>query len=151
MKRLFAGILWFVTCLLAQTPDLRTSLQTALMALQDSAVDRVAASRQLTDVMMPIAEPGRRPSRALVETFAKELVFALAGKKVTGDQVANLNASIWIVMKGAAPNLKSTGMLRDTLKAAGIRELDIRAITTRFLAIGEDVRGPDDLSVRKSK
>src|SRR5579871_6762415 len=154
MKTLIAGVLFSLSSLWSQSPDVLTSLkalQKPLAAMQDPKADRVAAARQLTDAMLPLADPNRKPSREIVDDFTKELAFALSGKTLSNEQLANLNASLWVVMKGSVPNLKSTSLLRDTLTNVGLANDEVHTLTALFLAIGEDVRGPDDLPVVRIK
>src|ERR1700733_11279567 len=103
MKTWLAGIVLFAACLWGQP----VSVETALTALLNPKIDRAVAARQLTDAMTPLADANRQPSRSVVDDFAKELAFALAGKKLNRGQIANINACLEVVMKGEISNLRS--------------------------------------------
>jgi hypothetical protein len=147
MKSLLTVFALLASCVWAQT----ASLKTALYALTSSEADRTLVTKQLADAMMPLARSNRQPSRHSVEAFAAELGRSVAGKELTIVQVRSLENVIAEMMRGSVPNYTSTGHLRDALSAIHIDSADERAITTRFLAIGEEVRGPDDLQLMRYK
>ncbi len=142
---MLAGTLLFATCAWSQMADLRT----ALLALENPNISRAVAAKHLADVMLPLADRNRQPSRTVVDDFAKELGFALSGKNLKDGQIANISVCLMMVMKGTVPNLKSTSLLREVLAGAGITDFEIGTLVRRFLAIGEDVRGPDDMQLSK--
>ena len=146
MKSVLTVFALLASCVCAQT----ASLKTALYALTSSDADRTFVTKQLADAIMPLALPNFQPSRHSVEDFAAELARSMAGKEPTIVQVGSLEKAITEMMRGSVPNYTSTGHLRDALSAIQIDSADTIAITTRFLAIGEEVRGPDDLRLRKT-
>ena len=147
MKSVLTVFVLLASCLCAQT----VSLKTALYVLTSSDADRTAVTKQLADAIMPSARSNRQPARYSVEAFATELARSMIGKGLTIVQAGSLENAITEMMRGSVPNYTSTGHLRDALSAIHIDSADTRAITTRFLAIGEDVRGPDDLQLMKIK
>ena len=118
-------------------------LNTTLTALQNVSADRVILTRQLVDAMMALGEGNRRPSRPTVEGFVDEFISALIGK-FTNTQLAMLQRPITEVLRGSTTNLDSASHLRESLASVHINYSRTQAITKRFLAIGEEVRGPDD-------
>jgi hypothetical protein len=143
MKSLSTALLLLALALSAQT----TSLRTALMAI--GSTDGASATKQVVTAMTPLAQANHQPSHQTVDLFSSELVRVLAGRKITTVELATLETAITEVMRGSVPNFKSTGHLRDALTAMHIDSFDQRSITSRFLAIGEEVRGPDDLPLTK--
>ena len=142
MKGILSGLL-FAACLWGQTP----SLPAALDSLKNPQVDRVAAGKRIVDAMLALADPQRRPSRRVVEEFAGALTGALAGN---ADAVV-LQFPLTELMKGSHSNLTSSSQFRQFLEAMHVSDFTIRALVTRFLKIGEEVRGPDDLHISRLK
>ena len=94
--------------------------------------------------MMALGEGNRRPSRPTVEGFVDEFISALIGNNFTNTQLAMLQRSITEVLRGSTTNLDSASHLRESLASVHITYSRTQAITKRFLAIGKEVRGPDD-------
>ncbi|HEY3838961.1 MAG TPA: hypothetical protein VGL72_20450 [Bryobacteraceae bacterium] len=145
MKSLLLAFSFLLFSLTAQTP----TLTTALTALANPNADRTAATRQLVDAMTPLAQPDHRPSPHSVNDFAIELTRALIGKKMTAAQRISFENAIIELMRGSVPNLVSTGHLREALTGINVDAFATRALTTRALAIGEEIRGPDDRQLDK--
>jgi len=148
MRSLLCGSLFLGFSLLGQSihegsPAINR-LNTTLTALQNVSSDRVVLTRQLVDVMMALGEANRSPSRTTVEGFVDEFASALIGKNLTNAQFAMLQRSITEVLRGSTTNLNSASHLRETLAAIHVDSSRTQTITKRFLAIGEEVRGPDD-------
>jgi hypothetical protein len=119
------------------------------MALENTNADRVSVTKQLVDAMMFSAQESRPPTRKSVEDFAAQFTHGVIGKKLTNTQLTAVETSISEVMRGSVPNFDSTKHLRDALTSIHIDSMDTRSITSRFLIIGEEVRGPDDLGLKK--
>jgi hypothetical protein len=142
MKRLLGCALLAGMTLSAQT------IQSTLLALKDS---RKALSHQLVDEMMAMVNVHQSPSRAAVERFAEDLTTALAGKDMTAIRAAALEKAITDVLSGKGSTWVPATSLRETLAGVGIDGRTVQAIVRRFIAIGEEVRGPDDLPRRKPR
>jgi hypothetical protein len=127
----------------ATTPKLRSTLQ----ALKDRGASRTTLSHQLADEIMSMAESGHQPSRPAVTSFAEELTSALLGKELTNAQVIMLEQSIDEVLRSSGATFTSASRLRETLGSVGVDASRLQIITKRFIAVGEEVRGPDDLPV----
>ena len=145
MKRLLSLVLLLGVGLLAQTPSSK-SIQTTLLALKDSGASRRVLSDQLAEQMMALAK-GTRPSRAAVERFSEDLTTALTGKDVTTVRASVLQRAISDLMSGKGSNFEPASKLRDTLTKCGISPPTVQGIVGRFIEIGQEVRGPDDLGV----
>jgi hypothetical protein len=127
------------------TPKLRS----ALLALTDSAASRTTLSHRLADEIMSMADSEHQPSLpAVVTGFADELTSALIGRGLTNPQVMMLEQSIDEVLRSSGATFTSASRLRETLTAIGVDASKLQIITKRFIAIGEDLRGPDDLQVQ---
>jgi hypothetical protein len=145
MKRLLSLVLLLGVGLLAQTPPSK-SLQNTFLALKDSGASRRVLSDQLAEQMMALAK-GTRPSRYAVERFSEDLTTALLGKDVTSVRASVLQRAITDLMSGKGSNFEPASKLRDTLTNCGISAPTVQAIVGRFIEIGQEVRGPDDLGV----
>lgn len=146
MKGILSGLL-FATCLCGQP----ASLKTTLIELSTGQVDHAVVARQMVDAMMSLADPDRRPSRQVVEDFAAEFTRTLAGNKLIRSELPIIELSLTQVMKGSTTNLKSSNRFRDVLEFMRVSPLAAGALTSRFLAIGEEVRGPDDFHISRMK
>jgi hypothetical protein len=108
----------------AKRPEATPKLRSTLQALKSRGASRATLSRQLADAILLLAESGHQPSRSAVTSFADELTTALLGRDLTNSQ------------------------LRETLAALGVDASKVQIITRRFIAIGEEIRGPDDMPTR---
>jgi hypothetical protein len=120
-------------------------LSSTLAALRDGGLDRSVVSRQLADEMISLADV--KVSRPTVERFAEELTGALVGKPMTQVQLTSLQNSITEVMRGSVTNANSSRHLREVLDSIRIDAMRTKVITKSFLAVGEEIRGPDDTPV----
>jgi hypothetical protein len=142
MKHLLGCVLLAGIGLSAQT------IQSTLLALKDS---RKALSNQLVDEMMALVNVHQSPSRAAVERFSEDLASALVGKDMTAIRAAALEKAITDVLRGKGSTFVPATSLRETLTGLGIDRITVQAIVRRFIEIGEQVRGPDDLPMRKPR
>lgn len=148
MRSILCGLFLTGFCLFGQSTHEDTStlsrLNLTLTGLQNAGAGRLSLAHQLVDVMLSVGEGDRRPSRSTIEVFADEFVGALIGRSFTKDQLSMLQRSIMEVLRGSTTNLNSASHLREPLAALHVDSSRMQAITKRFLAIGEEVRGPDD-------
>ena len=119
-------------------------LKSILIALQHSKAAQTSLARQLSDEMVAFADTDRKPLRATVSGFAHEFTHALFGKSLTNAQVSVLQSSITDLLRGSTANFNSASRLREVLVAVHVDDSKTQRITRRFIAIGEEVRGPDD-------
>ncbi len=145
MKRLLGCVLLLGTGLAAQ------NLQSTLLALKDSHAARKTLSKQLVDEMMAQAKPHQSPSRASVQRFCEDLTTALIGRDITTVRAKVLRQAIVDVMGGKGSTFLPASSLRETLTGCGIEEPTVQAIVQRFIDIGQEVRGPDDLPVQPKR
>lgn len=146
MKGILSGLL-FATCLLAQT----ASLETSLNALQDPKVDRTAVTKQIVDAMMSRADLRRPPARKTVEELADTLTSALIGVPFLKSELPAIQSSLILLIGGTKSNLYTSTMFRDALERLQVNHTAVRELITRFLAVGEEIRGPDDFENNKLK
>lgn len=145
MKRLFGCLLLLGVSVSAQSPK---SVQSTLLALKDSGAPRKVLSDRLVDQMMAMAKTDlSRPSLAAVQRFSEDFTSALLGRDVTSIRASVLQRAIADLMSGRGSNFEPASKLRDTLTKCGIGASTVQAIVGRFIDIGQEVRGPDDLSV----
>jgi hypothetical protein len=122
-------------------------LRSTLIALKDARADRSSLASQLVDEMMTLANANHQPTRSTVVGFADELTGVLLGRNITSAQLDVLQQSIGEALSGSTANYNSASRFRETLTAVGIDNPSKRLITNLFMAIGEEVRGPDDAPV----
>jgi hypothetical protein len=135
-----------------------SKLHTNLLALKEPPVAwkwdaemrraRPPLSYQLADEIMRLAESDHQPSRSAVADFTDELAIALIGKSMTDADALMLEQSINSVLRSTGATFTAATQLRSTLAAVGVDASTLRTVTRRFIAIGEEVRGPDDLPVQ---
>ncbi len=150
MRRLFFWFLLAVVSSTGQNPGDKgalAKLRITLLALKDGRASRTSLSEQLADNMMALTEEDRQPRRQTIAVFADQLVTALVGRELAGARATTLQQSIVDVLRGERANLASASALRETLTAVGVDTVRVQSLTTRFLAIGREVRGPDDAPV----
>ena len=159
MKRLVFALLLLGGCLIggavcqdkstAKRPEANPKLRSTLQALKNHGASRATLSRQLADAILLLAESGHQPSRSAVTSFADELTTALLGRELTNSQVTSLAQSIEEVLRrSGTTTFIPASRLRETLAALGVDASKVRIITRRFIAIGEEIRGPDDMPTR---
>ena len=125
-------------------------MDATLLAVKTSATPRASLSRQLADEVMSLAEANHRPSRATVVRFVNDLIGALtAANQVTPDQAVELGQRIRDGLRGSEPNAESARHLSDDLTALHVSASNTQVICKDFIAIGEQVRGPDDLPLQQ--
>jgi len=120
-------------------------LNSTLLALKraDASV-KPHLTRQLVDEIVALSEKDRQPSRATVAGFANEFLDALIGKDLTSANLITLRTSIVQVTRGSGATFVPASSLREALTAVGIERSKVQDITRRFMAIGDEIRGPDD-------
>src|SRR5690348_2663713 len=139
--KLAAAFLLACAALAGQTLD-RT-----LAAMQDAKASSATLSAQLIDEMARMAPADRRPTRGTLAGFANEFTAALMGKDLTRLQRTTLQLAITDLVAGSGANYKPAGILREVLEAAGVGASRTQRIVTSFIAIGEEIRGPDDIHI----
>jgi|SRR5579871_89836 len=143
MKNLLSLVLLFAPALSAQSASLSETLQ----SMSRVGASSPALSAQLVDEMLSLAPKGRKPSRGTVAGFANQFTAALIGRNLNSIQLGALNRCITELLSGAGTNLQPAGTLRETLASIGIGA-SAQSIVTRFIEVGEEVRGPDDVPER---
>ena len=120
-----------------------------LGAMKDPGASRDSLSQQLADVILSLAQSDRQPSRITVEAFTDELTGALIGKDLKRNAPPKwLLGPIVEILSPSGANFTKASRLGDTLRSLGVDASKTQRITTRFINIGEEVRGPDDLQAR---
>ncbi len=147
VKSTFFVLLLMGGALAAQAPLPLAKLNETLQAIARPGASSVSLSAELVDEMLSLAPSDRQPSRGALAGFANQFTAALIGKDLTDVRVAMLQRCIADVLSGSGTNLKPAKVLRDTLTAVGVGTAKIPNIITRFIAVGEEVRGPDDTPV----
>jgi hypothetical protein len=141
MKRLLGIVLLSGVELAAQTK----SVQSILLALKDANAPRKALADQLTVKMMSAAK--RDVNRSMVERFSEDLTGALLGRDITTVRASVMQRAIFDLLSGRGSNFEPASKLRDTLTSCGIGASTVQVIVGRFIDVGQEIRGPDDLGV----
>ncbi len=132
----------------AARPEAARNLRSALQALKDRGASRTTLSRQLADAILSLAQAGHEPSRSTVASFSEELTAALLGKDLTKEQLTAVEQSIGEVLHVTGATSIPASRLRETLTALGVDATMSQTVTRRLIAMGEEVRGPDDMPAR---
>ena len=119
-------------------------LHETLLALQKADASRSTLSQQLAGEMLSLADKERLPSLVTVTNFSVELVNALIGKRLTPIQLTALEGSLTDVLRAHGSTFRPTAHFREALADSGIDPARIQGLVTRFVAIGQEIRGPDD-------
>jgi len=100
--------------------------------------------------MMALAKQNSsRPSHAAVERFSDDLITALMGRDITTVRASVLQRAVSDLLTGRGSTFEPATKLRTTLTSCGINEPTTQAIVGRFIDIGQELRGPDDVGVQK--
>ena len=130
---------------LAAKPETARQLRSTLQALKSRDASRTTLSRKLADAILALAQAGHEPSRSAVTSFSEELTAALLGKDLTKEQLTAVEQSIGEVLHVTGATSIPATRLRETLTALGVDATRSQTVTRRFIAMGEEVRGPDDM------
>jgi len=144
MKALPSILILFASLAIQAQDQAGRRLHETLLALQKADASRSTLSQQLADELLSLADKDRPPSQATVTNFSVELVNALIGKRLTPVQLTALESSLTDVLRAHGSTFRPTARFREALTPLGIDPARIQGLVTRFVAIGEDVRGPDD-------
>jgi hypothetical protein len=144
MKTALFSLLLLGCTLAAQPATPMSKLNETLRALARPGASSISLSAELVDEMMSLAPSDSRPARGVLAGFANGFTAALIGKDLNDARVTTLQRCIADMLSGSGTNLKPKKLLRDTLTAIGVATSRIPNIVTRFIAVGEEVRGPDD-------
>jgi hypothetical protein len=125
------------------------SVMTTLLALKDPKAPRKVLSAQLAEQMMAQAKPNQSPSRAAVQRFSEDLTGALLGRDITVVRASALKDAIAHVMQGKGPTFVPATSVREVLTSCGVEQPTVQGIVKRFIDIGHEVSGPDDMPVRE--
>ena len=127
------------------TPDRLTPI---LLALRDPGASNETLRDRLAEEMMTLATVRHQPSESSVTAFAEEFTAALLGKDLAGDTATRLRRCLVDALRPSGSTFLAAARLRETLTELRVKPLAVQSITKRFIAIGEQVRGPDDLPIQ---
>jgi hypothetical protein len=126
-------------------------LNSILLTLRAGATP-AAASRQLADVILSMAESYHKPTRETVLRFAEELANGLASKELPAKSISQVSASILEVLESAGIGTyrfkESVERTRQSLIALGLPDWQARSIAELLRRVGKEVRGPEDMPVQ---
>jgi hypothetical protein len=81
-------------------------------------------------------------------SFSVALSVSLNGRNLTVGQLNELQSAIADCVRGSSANFISVGRLNAVLTSGKISPADVKRIGARLQTVCEEVRGPDDTSLR---
>ena len=152
MRSIFCSLV-FAACVMGQNAgDDKVAignLTSTLVGIGKADASRARLTERLTDDMLALANRDHEPSRTVVLGFTGEFTAALHGKDLSTRSVTVLQQSILDVMRETSATFVPAASLRQILSQAGVDPAKAQLITRRFMAIGEEIKGPDDLGSRQ--
>jgi hypothetical protein len=142
MKRLLGCLLLLGAGLTAQVP----SMESIFLALKDPHADRRLLSVKLA---AEITHLSKSDHGGTVERFSADVTTALLGKNITTDRAAALQKEMADVLSGKGSTFLPAARFRETLLSCGVDDRNTQVVVDRFTHLGREVRGPDDVPVRK--
>lgn len=135
----------------AQTSPAVGRLSPALSkALVSAGTPNDSIGQTLVGTMMSISLPDHQPSRQQLVGLADALRGVLVKRGISEAQVSVLSECIVDALSGAkASNFALASQLRNELATLRVDDQKADLIIRRFMAVGEAVRGPDDVPVTK--
>jgi hypothetical protein len=119
-----------------------------ILRAMNQGASRGSVSQQLADVILSLAQPNHQPSRSTVMAFTDELFGALVGKDLKWIAPPQwFLGPITDILSTSGANFTKASRLGDSLKSLGVDAAKTQRITSRYIRIGEEVRGPDDIRV----
>lgn len=141
-------------------PDSRTApltgLNSDLLALQHAnASNAVQNSQRLADEIMSLADTSKKPSRLTVAKFADALCSALAGRTASKIVVSELSTAIYDVLHSGGLGTyrfhQIVSRAEKNLTSGGVDDDKARVISGLLSAVGDEVRGPEDIGLQPLK
>src|SRR5262249_1915113 len=121
------------------------AISSSLLQLNVAGPSRDAIQRQIAQTMISSAEADQQPSGSTVGRFLDELTAALSGRKLRQPQtVALAQCLVDVVRPSGVSTMLVAVRTRDLLTVAGVSAPKISLVIGKLVAIGEEVRGPDD-------
>jgi hypothetical protein len=156
MRKLCAGILMACAAALAEPQPATAPSATPgrlagyLLNVKNKSLSRDQARKLIGREIMSLAEWGHAPSVAKVEIFAAGLAGALAGKRrADAKRLERLADCIEYVLQCAGESTlefrRTIAEAEEILRAAGVDVARGRELAQQLEAIGDDVRGPEDI------
>lgn len=123
-------------------------LDSILSAMKKPGASRDSLSQQLANVMLSLAQRDHQPSRSTVMAFTDELTEALIGKDLKNAPPKWLLESTLEILSISGANYTKAIHLQNALNSIGVDRAKAQRVITRFIRIGEELKGPDDLGVK---
>lgn len=148
----FLFVAWFVPFpAIPQNNPAVSSLTSTLMTLNDAQASRDSVNRQFATRLMGYADRSSQLSQTEVTEFTAELTDALVGHTFTNLQITEaVSAMVEVVRSSGVGFAAFHGALDRFAKALaqlGVSPARAGALATRLEAIGNHVRGPEDLRI----
>ena len=148
MKPLFLAVMYLGNSAYqigTEVKNASAGLHSALITLSRGS----GATDEFVDEMTSLATPDRVPARSTLVTFATQLAAGINGKDLTKTQLKDLEYCIRAVLRGSLPNHVSVQRLKTVLMDLSITGTQLQSICRSAMAIAEEVRGPDDIRVKR--
>jgi hypothetical protein len=142
---LLSGLVMSAT---GQTSRVDAQAAAKLGSLTRIVMESGGRGTELTDTILTLALKDRAPTRQEVSGFTESLANAKPPGPIASAQVSVVQRCILDVLRDeSTSNFALAERLRRALTAIRVNDLKTDLIIRRFLAIGEAVRGPDDIKV----
>ena len=133
-------------------PSSLRRLNSTLLTLQDPAA-APAVRQQLSADLLIVSDPQHRPAQKSLRPFVDQLVSALSGKQQPAAARTQLSAAILEVLHSAGVGTHrfraAIDRSRDALTNIGVSAVDAARTADLLRAVGNDVRGPDDMPLTR--
>jgi hypothetical protein len=132
-----------------QDPRQNAALDRLRADIRSLAKPGLTSTEKLADDMMALAETPH-PPRSVVQAFADNLIRALAGKPLNNQNlVRQLAAGIQKTLESAGTSAvrfhETIAAAKNAMRGLGISESRAQRLATELKAIGDKVRGPEDI------
>jgi hypothetical protein len=124
-----------------------TPVLSRVLVSAESPDDQV--SKTLVNAMLSLAVREQQPTRQELGELARALRGAMAGRVIADSQLSVLSRCIVDVLHpDGMSNFMLASQVREVLTTLRVGDTKADLIVRRFVAVGEAVRGPDDLPAR---
>ena len=130
-----------------------TKLNSTLLTLKHAGVTPASVGQQLVNDIISLAETTHEPSRATVVKFTDQLINELSARELPAKLLSQVTTAILVVLHSAVTPAyefrASIGHAREALISLGVSAPKAQAVAERLMAVGKEVRGPEDIGVAR--
>jgi hypothetical protein len=156
VQRIGVSLLLVASCLTGQAVDSQAAFQNlsaSLRELRASHETLVSHRDRINKDILALSDAAHRPSMFRVATFTARLTDVLVERNVSASQAATIATEINTVLQGAG---LGTWKIKDALSgltaalnAIGVSATDAKKVATELEMLGNEVRGPQGMPLRR--